>query len=171
MQAAIAVTLASLFLPQLKEPPFVYLASFFLVQPLYMLVFFFIFVVLLRGVEEEVGETDYFIIYFVGVLLGNLGLLTLGTGNALPTTGALGGLFAVAGVFIAKHPYELFTYELLYPMPAILCLIAIVFINFFTPDMRFDYLPLLFGVAAGYAINKRNAGRGYGAYSSSQGYR
>jgi membrane associated rhomboid family serine protease len=131
-----------------------------------MLVFFFIFVILLRGVEEEIGETDYFLVYFVGVLLGNLGLLTLKAGGAglLPTTGAMGGLFALAGVFIAKHPYELFTYDLLYPLPAILCVVAIAFIDMMTPAMRFDYLPLFFGVAAGFFIQRKAAVAGAGYY-------
>jgi hypothetical protein len=161
LQAAIVVTLASLVLPQIAEPPFSYVASFFLVTPWYMVVFFFIFVVLLRGVEEEVGETNYFVVYFVGVLLGNLGFLTLKSPGAVASVplafvggGAMGGLLALAGVFIARHPYDLFAFRLYYPLPAILCLVAMVFLEILTPDLRLDYLPLLFGVAVCYGLRR-----------------
>jgi len=167
LQAAIVLTLASAFVAQLSEPPFSYLTSFFIVTPIYMIVFFFIFVVLFRGVEEEIGETNYFVVYFVGVLLGNLGLLTLtAVGSVtLATTGAMGGLFALAGVFIAKHPYDMFVFDLVYPLPAILCLIAIAFLDVFVADTNFDYLPLLFGVAVGLALH-----RSAGASQTQSGY-
>jgi membrane associated rhomboid family serine protease len=140
------------FYPDIASPPISYLSTFFLVTNIYLLAITICYLILLRSFEQEIGTNNFGLIYFLGAIAGNLGLISLyfGSEPAIPITGATSGIFAVFGAYIARHPYDLAITEGL-PMLSIISflLLTVGHIIFFG---KLDFLPVIVGIVIGYAL-------------------
>lgn len=164
IQAAIVLYLIWLAFPQVAQPPLAYATSFFLITNVFLLAFYCIFMVLLRALEQEIGVTHFLLLYFIGGVAGNIGLLTFPVGGGiLPVSGAVAGVFALAGAFAARHPYEMSIADFAYPVPipAIFAVGVMVVIHLVL-NANFDVLPLIIGVVYGFALGERQKSRPLG---------
>ncbi len=144
-----------LLYPEINSPPLSYLSAFFLTTDIMMLALLLVFLIILKGVERELGTNNYILIYFSAAIAGNLGLLSIhfGTPEIMPVMGASGGIFGIFGAFIVKHPYELVVADGL-PLIAILAF-ALLTIGHVVLFGKLDFLPIIIGAVYGYALKKR----------------
>ncbi|MFH1442509.1 MAG: rhomboid family intramembrane serine protease [Candidatus Micrarchaeota archaeon] len=145
---------AFLFYPEIAEPPFYFLSAFFLIPNFWLFLLICMYLVILEGLEREIGTNHFAFIYILGAIAGNISLLSIyfNAPSALPIVGAISGVMAVFGVYIARHPYDLAIFEGL-PMLAIIGLILLT-VGHIVLFGKFDFLPILCGVVYGYYLPK-----------------
>jgi len=104
-----------------------------------------------------VGEKKFFIVYFIGGLLGNLFYLLLGNPYSV-AIGASGAMFAVGGALTVLRPkMTVFIIPIPVPIPLWIAVIGgFVIISFFPGVAWQAHLGgLLFGLGSGYLFRKK----------------
>ncbi len=155
------------------ESPWTILTSMFLHSPFpdfwhilaNMLTLYFFGSTLLR----MVGERKFFIVYFIGGLLGNafflVSTLYLGIGSPYSIAiGASGAIFALAGALTVMQPrMRVFIIPIPVPIPLWVAVIGGFLVLSFVPSVAWQaHLGgLLFGLAAGYFPRGRGRYRYY----------
>lgn len=131
--------------PSFAQPPAALLVFLFLYSSVFELGVNMVFVHLLEDLEEHIGSMQYFLVYVLGAVVGNLGLFL--DSPAFGVAGGAAGVLAVFGVHVVRNPGQLGFAELI-PMPAFLAG-AILLLSGFVFSGSLNMLPLLVGVGLG----------------------
>ncbi len=105
---------------------------------------------------ELVGERRFFLIYFIGGVIGNLVYLFFPPSRFATAVGASGAIFALGGVLTLLRPMvKVFVFPIPIPIPLWIAVIGGFFI--ISPGVAWQaHLGgLLFGLAAGYFLRRR----------------
>lgn len=104
-----------------------------------------------------IGETNFFVVYFGGGILGNIFYILLGLPFSI-AVGASGAVFAVAGALTVMRPrLTVFIFPIPVPIPLWVAVIGGFLILSFSPLVAWQaHLGgLVFGLVAGYFFQKR----------------
>ena len=110
-----------------------------------------------------VGETKFFLVYFIGGIVGNALFMLLAPSNSL-AVGASGAIFALGGVLVVLVPrLKVMIFPLPIPMDLWISILVSFLLLTFVADVAWQaHLGgLLTGIAAGYIFKRQASHRRY----------